>query len=240
MNIIEWKGSPHYTKGVRQNPSVHQEAQSSSDLCRRDLDRHGAPPLIVLHTMAGSLAGTLAHFQNPSSNVSSHYGIGKKGEIHQYVKETDGAWTNGRVIKPTSNQIIQRRGNPNRYSITIEYEGKDYGGTIIEPQYQAGLFLIRDIALRWNIPLTREYIIGHYEIDSVNKINCPGPFFPWSRLMKELVHPQTLVTISHHGTPIALGYLDVGTTYAPIRKVAEALGFTVKWDELNHIVDLKR
>lgn len=222
MNI-EWKGSPHFTKNVRQNPAVAK------------LD---PPPLIVLHTMAGSLAGTLAHFQNPASKVSSHYGVGKKGEIHQYIKETDGAWTNGRVIKPSSNQIIQRRGNTNRYTITIEFEGKGQGGQITEPQYQAGLFLIRDIALRWNIPLTREYLIGHYEIDSVNKINCPGPFFPWEKLMKDLQSPFPTVSVRRKGVPIAVGYLKSGTTYVPLRKVAEALGYTVRWDEIENIVDL--
>jgi len=161
MYTIEWKGSPHFTSDVRP-PSGPIDP----------------PPLIVLHTMAGSLSGTLAHFQNPQTEVSSHYGVGRKGEIHQYVKEKDGAWTNGRILKPTSKQIIQRSGNPNRYTITIEFEGKDRGGAIDPPQYQAGLWLIAKIAAHWNIPLTREYIIGHYEIDSINKENCPGSLFP--------------------------------------------------------------
>lgn len=222
MFPIEWKSSPHFTPNVRSHPSSLR-----------------LPPLIVLHTMAGSLPGTLAHFQNPASKVSSHYGVGRKGEIHQYVKETDGAWTNGRVMKPSSAQIIHRRGNPNQYTITIEFEGKDRGGAVDEPQYQAGLWLIQQIAARWNIPLTREFIIGHYEIDAVNKANCPGPFFPWERLMKELNHDMPLVSVCHQGTPIAIGYLDVGTTYVPIRKVAEALGYTVKWDPSENRVDLR-
>lgn len=221
MFNIEWKPSPHFTPNVRQKPRS---------------DRHS--PLIVLHTMAGSLAGTLAHFQHPNTKVSSHYGIGRKGEIHQYVQETNGAWTNGRILQATSKQILQRGGNPNHYTITIEFEGKDRGGAIDEAQYQAGHWLIRQIAARWNIPLTREYIIGHYEIDRVNKINCPGPLFPWSRLMKDLESPYRHVSIRHNGMPIALGYLDNGTTYAPIRKVAEALGYKVDWDELEYKVNL--
>ncbi|WP_134703782.1 N-acetylmuramoyl-L-alanine amidase [Ammoniphilus sp. YIM 78166] len=220
--LIEWKGSPHFTPLVRPHRNLPE------------------PPLIVLHTMAGSLAGTLAHFQSPHSLVSSHYGVGRKGEIHQYVDEKDGAWTNGRVNKPSADQIIQRGGNPNRYTITIEFEGKDRGGAIDEPQYQAGLWLIKQIAARWKIPLTRDYIIGHYEIDSVNKPSCPGPFFPWSRLMKDLESTLPMVSICHQGTPIAMGYLDSGTTYGPIRKIAEALGYTVKWDELSKKVDLSK
>ncbi|MEW9671307.1 N-acetylmuramoyl-L-alanine amidase [Ammoniphilus sp. 3BR4] len=222
MFNIECKPSPHFTPNVRQNPGG---------------DRHAAA-LIVLHTMAGSLAGTLAHFQHPNSKVSSHYGVGKKGEIHQYVQETDGAWTNGRILKPSAKQILLRGSNPNRYTITIEFEGKDRGGAIDEAQYQAGLWLIRQIASRWNIPMTREYIIGHYEIDSVNKPNCPGPLFPWSRLMKDLESPHRHVSICRNGNPIAMGYIDKGTTFAPIRKVAEALGYTVEWDELDFKVNL--
>jgi len=68
MYSIGWKGSPHFTPNVR--------PQSGP------ITPH---PLIVLHTMAGSLAGTLAHFQNPDTQVSSHYGVGRKGEIYQYV-----------------------------------------------------------------------------------------------------------------------------------------------------------
>ncbi|MEW9672869.1 N-acetylmuramoyl-L-alanine amidase [Ammoniphilus sp. 3BR4] len=221
MFNIEWKPSPHFTPNVRQKPNGKIPT-----------------PLIVLHTMAGSLTGTLAHFQYPNTKVSSHYGIGKKGEIHQYVQEKDGAWTNGRVLQPTSKQIIQRGGNPNLYTITIEFEGKDRGGSIDEPQYQAGLWLIRHIASRWNIPLTRDYIIGHYEIDRVNKENCPGPLFPWTKLMNDLQSPQRQVSICRNGTPIALGYLEHGVTYAPIRKVAEALGYEILWDELAYRVDL--
>jgi hypothetical protein len=36
------------------------------------------------------------------------------------------------------------------------------------------------------IPVTRDNIIGHYRIDSVNKAKCPGTGFPWNRLFKDL------------------------------------------------------
>jgi N-acetylmuramoyl-L-alanine amidase len=222
MYTIEWKGSPHFYPEVR------------SEACPPE-----QPPLIVLHTMDGSLEGTLAHFQNPTTEVSSHYGVGRIGEIHQYVRETDGAWTNGRVVQPSSTQVIERGGNPNQYTITIEFEGKDRGGALDPAQYQAGLWLIQQIANRWNVPLNREYIIGHYEIDSVNKINCPGPFFPWAKLMLDLTTEKALVSIRSEGKPIALGYLDHGTTYAPVRSVLEHFGFQVKWDEQEHVIDIE-
>ncbi|RKD24564.1 hypothetical protein BEP19_09295 [Ammoniphilus oxalaticus] len=223
MHPIVWKPSPNFTPNVRSITTLPP-----------------TPPLIVLHTMAGFMAGTLAHFQNPTTQVSSHYGVGRNGEIHQYVKETDGAWTNGRVLKPTAPLILQRRGNPNRYTITIEFEGKDRGGTLDEAQYQAGLWLIKQIAARWQVPLTRDYIIGHNEIDSVNKVYCPGPLFPWTLLMKDLQTEKSLVSICDNGRPIAMGFIENGLTYAPIRKVAEALGYDVKWEELARRVNLRR
>jgi N-acetylmuramoyl-L-alanine amidase len=53
------------------------------------------PEIIVIHIMAGTLIGTDSHFSSPFSQVSTHYGIGFNGEVHQYVKEEDTAWGNG-------------------------------------------------------------------------------------------------------------------------------------------------
>lgn len=74
---IKWIGSPHFDTGrvdrVRNQNRVE---------------------LIVLHYMVGTLAATDQHFNDPSTNVSTHYGIGE-GSIHQYVKEEDTAWHAG-------------------------------------------------------------------------------------------------------------------------------------------------
>jgi len=56
--------------------------------------------------------------------------------------------------------------------------------------------------------------------------------------MKDLESGWPLVSIRREGTPIAMGYLQNGTTYAPLRKVAESLGYTVKWDEVDYTLDL--
>ena len=79
--------------------------------------------------------------------------------------------------------------NPNRYTISIEHEG--YGsnggdGNLTEQQYQATLRLHRQLINKWNIPIDRNHIIGHFEIDKINRPNCPGKAFPWDRLMKDL------------------------------------------------------
>jgi hypothetical protein len=71
---------------------------------------------------------------------------------------------------------------------------------------------------------------------SISEI-APAPFFPWNLLMSHLTSLKQLIQICRNGTPIAMGYLDQSETYAPIRRVAEYLGYTVKWDDLDFLVD---
>lgn len=129
------------------------------------------PEAIVIHIMDGTLSGTDSWFGDTTSQVSAHYGIGKNGEVHQYVQEADTAWHAGRVDSPTWSQIKQSV-NPNLYTIGIEHEGKS-NDVWPEAQKQASVALIRDICQRWGIPIDRDHIIGHYQIFS-RKPNCPA------------------------------------------------------------------
>lgn len=131
------------------------------------------PEIVVLHIMAGSLSGTDAWFKNSGSQVSSHYGIGENGEIHQYVDESDTAWANGRVSGATSKIVNKHAGiNPNLFSISIEHEGSDLSKQPFS-EIKASAELVADICKRNNIPMDRDHIIGHYEIFA-GKPNCPA------------------------------------------------------------------
>lgn len=139
---------------------------------------------IVDHIMSGTLIGTDSWFANSASKVSSHFGVGKKGEIHQYVNLDNHAWANGAVN--ISNWPLLKNGvNPNYYTVSIEHEGES-GDVMPERQYQATLALHQWLIVTLGIPVTRDNIIGHYRIDSVNKSKCPGTGFPWDRLFKGL------------------------------------------------------
>lgn len=61
-STILWKGSPNFS-----SPKGYKTIA------------------IVDHIMAGTLSGTDSWFANPASQVSSHFSVGKNGEIHQYV-----------------------------------------------------------------------------------------------------------------------------------------------------------
>lgn len=152
MNIIAVP-SPHFSAGRK---GYHPEA-------------------IVIHIMEGTLGGTDSWFKNALSNVSSHYGIGATGEVHQYVQEEDTAWHAGRVhapswslIKPAGNNLYV---NPNYYTIGIEHEGNEKSKWT-DAMYDASSDMIAALCGRWNIPLDRAHIFGHHEIYSLK--SCPG------------------------------------------------------------------
>lgn len=133
--------------------------------------KNNIPEAIVIHVMDGTLIGTDSWFENPFSGVSSHYGIGKTGEIHQYVEESNTAWHAGVVYKPTW-KMMKPGLNPNLYTIGIEHEGTA-NSTWTDALKESSAKLIKDICTRYNIPIDRDHIIGHYEI-SAKKPNCPA------------------------------------------------------------------
>lgn len=130
------------------------------------------PQVIVLHIIEGSQTSCDNWFANPISKVSAHYSVGLSGEVHQYVKESDTAWANGRVQNPTFS-LYKPGVNPNAYTVSIEHEGQNLSFAP-EAQLKATVELIQAIAGRLQIPLDRNHIIGHSQIYSA-KPNCPSP-----------------------------------------------------------------
>lgn len=155
---------------------------------------------IVDHVTAGAFPGCLDWLKNPASQASAHYIITKSGRIIQLVREGDKAWHAGSVNKP--NWTLYDGTNPNLYTLGIEHEGQP-GEALTEAQYQATLFLHKELTAKYSIPIDTDHIIGHYRIDSVNRPNCPGSAFPWSRLFSDLkgvvVAPAAPVVVDKDG-----------------------------------------
>jgi N-acetyl-anhydromuramyl-L-alanine amidase AmpD len=143
--------------------------------CTNWSERQGyKPEIIVVHISAGSLTSMDNWFSTPNSQASAHYGVSKDGlTLYQYVDESKMAWANGRVNSP-SFSLYKPGVNPNLYTISIENEGYDL---IYASSAQLDLLceLIRDICKRHSIPMDRDHIIGHFQIDSVNRPYCPSP-----------------------------------------------------------------
>lgn len=147
------------------------------------------PDLIVIHLMDGTLQGTDTWFLTPPSErnngdfaSSAHYGIGKAGQVHQYVHQEDEAFHAGRVLIPTAKLVVERHGvNPNLYSIGIEHEGTptdEWPDEMIEASAQ----LVAQLAAGHEIPLDRDHVVGHHEIFSAK--SCPGDKCPIDQIVE--------------------------------------------------------
>ena len=137
--------------------------------------REGAHPcLIVLHTTVGTWSGTIDWFGRTESRVSAHYLVGLDGRIAQFVDEADAARHAGKVREPSAELVIELGGNPNLYSIGIEFEdgGRPHDADRPAAHYASGADLVAGAAARWDIPLDRRHVIGHREITTAKE--CPG------------------------------------------------------------------
>jgi N-acetylmuramoyl-L-alanine amidase len=138
---------------------------------------------IVIHLMDGTLVGTDAWFSDPRAKVSAHYGIGRNGEIHQYVLEQNRAYHAGRVNPepPVLPILAAHPGrNPNGYLLGIEHEGT-VDDDWPEAQVQASAELVADICTRYGLAIDRDHIVKHHEIYALKP--CPGPKCPMDEII---------------------------------------------------------
>lgn len=144
MDGIVWKGSPNHYTGRNGYGVTH----------------------ITLHIMVGYLAGTDSTFANQSSQSSAHYGIGAAGEIHQYVSETDGSYSDANYAS-------------NNSTISIEHEGgMAQGAVCTQACIDASARLCADIARRYGWKkLWHDGLKGnvwlHREIPGTDHAACP-------------------------------------------------------------------
>lgn len=219
---INWIGSPNYNKG-RQGYS---------------------PKAIINHVMCGTEEGTDSWFLNTNSQVSAHFGIAKSGIIHQYVKEEDTAWANGRELSPDIDWLENFPNvNPNLWTISIEHEGYP-NEPLTDLQKQATIDLHKYLVTKWNIPVDENHITGHFRIDSVNRKDCPSSTFPFEEIYSSLRGGNTMgnttekVMVNAGGKQIQ-GFIINGVSFVATREIAEALGHSIAYDSVNKIVDVK-
>jgi N-acetylmuramoyl-L-alanine amidase len=121
--------------------------------------------------MAGTLTSTDSWFLNTTSQVSAHYGIGLKGEVHQYVALEDRAWANG-VLESGNHWPGPRGINPNNLTVSIETE--DLGNArqpVTVEQFESVRAVLRLIVTQY--PAIR-FLLRHTDISPYTRPNCPG------------------------------------------------------------------
>ncbi|MCL2202763.1 MAG: N-acetylmuramoyl-L-alanine amidase [Defluviitaleaceae bacterium] len=161
------------------------------------------PDMIVCHITDGGFEGAVSWLTNPESRVSSHFVVARDGRITQLVELTDTAWANGTSGTKSNNQwhghstlqvVRERNVNANRYTISIEHEGRhaETAGALAPAQLEATIFLIGHIRSEvkrlfgLEIPMTRQHIVGHHEITPRTRPNCPGRLFPFDEIIRRL------------------------------------------------------
>ncbi len=158
-----------------------------------------SPKAVVVHIAQGSEGGTISWFLNPESNVSSHFFVCLDGRVRQFVKVSDTAWANGVLQAPhvQSSPVIMSwsktphdpswpAGLPNLESISIELEGNYQDDPTVQ-QWRSLVTLIAVLCVDNAIPAERGYILGHYQITSRDKKNCPGlSVAQWDKLVRDV------------------------------------------------------
>lgn len=180
------------------------------------------PLAAVIHIIDGSLVSCISHFSNASTGVSAHFGIGKNGAVKQFVSIHDTAFANGLSwnaarkcwVDPEKNLLLPPRTppwsgltpptNPNRYTISIEREGKP-ADVPTKAMDDATIALLQWLATQYPATLQpyRAFInlIGHRHIGPIHRANCPGPHVDFGVLATRanLTAPLHAATIAGPG-----------------------------------------
>lgn len=177
------KASPNYTKGRSANVQA-----------------------IVLHIAQGSASSALGWLVSPKSEVSCGFFITKAGLLYQLVSINDTSWTNGLIwkdgrwltphqkpVSPSWRGLIPGK-NPNGYTISIEHEG-DSGDPITAAMQRTQTDLLKWLCeqLRWPQLVPGMNLIGHGEINPVDKPFCPGKAFDFgviAQRVNQQLNPQ--------------------------------------------------
>ena len=150
---------------------------------------------VVIHVAEGSFWGSVEWLKNPDAEGSSHYVVGRKGDIVQLVREKDVAWHAG-------NKRL------NELSTGIEHAGMTYDPVgFTRAQYEASARLTAYIARRSLMPITRQRIIGHHEVPNpigpghggADKHTDPGPYWDWNlylKLVRRYAFPPNPVNVA--------------------------------------------
>lgn len=151
---------PPVSRHQAHSNNYEQSARESSDIDG-----------IVVHVTQGSWSSTVNWFQHPDAYVSAHYVVrSRDGETAQCVSDRDVAYHAGNYGYNTA-------------SIGIEHEGYvDDPSWFTEEMFRSSARLAAFLCKKWDIPIDRDYIIGHNEVRGSDHTD-PGRHWWWDRYM---------------------------------------------------------
>lgn len=145
---------------------------------------------ICLHGTAGPLQASLdiltrARPDRPELAVSSHYLIDINGDIYRLLKwwKNQRSFANGIVKLPDKNigwliAAVAAGINPNLITISIEHvasstQMKNHS-SMTDAQFNSSIALVTQLLKDCKLPISNQTIIGHNQINSIDKVYCPG------------------------------------------------------------------
>ncbi|GAB7389282.1 hypothetical protein BSNK01_31200 [Bacillaceae bacterium] len=197
---------------------------------------------LIVHTTANrdKKASAIAHdryYDNNSDRVSVHWTVDSEQAVLS-VPEDRAAWHAGNrdynlqyiAMEICENNVKTVNGRPE----------------LDEDTYRNAVQLAADILFRHGWGTDR--MLRHCDVPGREWKKCPNKdLIDWglfkTQVQKELDRLKKSgneVSIYVNGKKIAAGRLIEGTTYVPIRMVAEALGATVKWNPQTRDVHIER
>jgi N-acetyl-anhydromuramyl-L-alanine amidase AmpD len=119
---------------------------------------NGVVNMIAIHDTEGGWDASVATLQNDSGK-SVHYIVDQDGSrVGQFVPEDYTAWHVGNYYY-------------NQRMVGIEHVGFAASASGYKTAlYQKSAALVKSIRSRWNVPLDRTHIVGHYQVPDGNKI----------------------------------------------------------------------
>ncbi len=143
---------------------------------------------ICLHVTGAHWQSNYSWIMNPDANASYNAVVRDDGSVVSLVPEHSAAYSHGRINKATW-PLLKSGVNPNLYTLSLARTGSNQN-TWTPQQLEATLKMIKYWSAKYDIPLKRPYIFGHFEIDSVGRWYCPGRGF-FDQVIKELAKTTT-------------------------------------------------
>ncbi|MCL8011306.1 N-acetylmuramoyl-L-alanine amidase [Streptomyces sp. AS02] len=128
---------------------------------------------VVLHVTQSTYPVALKVFRDHGHRAAAHYVVrARDGHIAQMVGERD-------VVYHAGNRAWNER------SKGIEHEGfvDQPDRWFTDTAYRASARLGADICARYDIPVDRDHIVGHYEVPGTDHTD-PGPHWDWDRYLR--------------------------------------------------------
>ncbi len=160
---------------------------------------------IIVHTVQGRWWSARDWFKDSRAGVSAHYIVHSfDSDVNQSVREKDIAYHAGNW---TYNQT----------SIGIEHEGyvENPGYWYTETMYRSSAGLSAYLCKKYNIPIDRAHVIGHYEVPGATHTD-PGSGWDWAKYMayvREAAGVTTTATYSQIVDNATVGRFSAGSNW---------------------------